>query len=315
MATNPVADLTYRGYDGPMEPPSHRWRVIARTGILAAFRKKSYWVLTAFAGWYYLVLIVIMFFIEQVALSSGSDRAAKEFFDRIIWKDQFLHGFSFASLIWLILALILGAGAIANDNRGNALLVYLSKPCTKRDYLFGKWMGIFVPLLIAMIIPTAFFYAYGAMNFRDRGFLSDDPWLLLRIGFFLPVAAAFHASLVTGISSMFSQGRLAGATYAGLFFISNFFTQLMVVAANSRGMGGPMQSFADKAYYFSIDGLLIGLCKVFLDSDGSPYFGIPSRIPSVPKPPALLMFVAILLVGVGLMAVAWKRIRAVEVVK
>jgi len=298
-----------------MEPPSHRWRVIARTGILGAFKKKSYWVLTAFSGWYYLVLIVIMFFIEQVAISSGSDRGAKEFFDRIIWRDQFLHGFSFASLIWLILALILGAGAIANDNRGNALLVYLSKPCTKKDYLLGKWMGTFIPLLVAMVIPTAFFYLYGVMNFRERGFFSDDPWLIIRIGLFLPIAAAFHAAVVTGISSMFNQGRLAGASYAGLFFISNFFTQLMVMAANSRGEAGMMQNFADKAYYFSIDGLLIGLCKVFLDTDGSPYFGIPSRIPSVPKPPAMLMIAAIVVVGLGLLAIAWKRIRAVEVVK
>ncbi len=314
MRTSPVADLTYRGYDGPMAGPGHRWQVIARIGILAAFKKKSFWVLTALSGWYYLVLIVILFFLEQMSIAGGNSKQMDEFFGRIIWRDQFLHGFSFASLNWLILALILGAGIIANDNRGNALLMYLSKPCTKKDYLLGKWMSVFIPLLIAMAIPTLFFYAYGLMNFRDRGFFSDDPWLLLKVLGFLPFAAGFHASLITGVSSMFNQGRLAGAAYAGLYFISNFFTQLMVQLSKG-GDSNPMQSVIDKGYYFSVDGLLIGLCKIFLNTDGTPYFGIPSRIQSIPKPPALMIFLGIALLGGGLMMVAWRRIRAVEVVK
>jgi len=46
----------------------------------------------------------------------------------------------------LCIALVVGAGAIAADNRSNALMVYLSKPITKGDYLLGKWMGIFLAI-------------------------------------------------------------------------------------------------------------------------------------------------------------------------
>lgn len=315
MASNPIADLTYRGYDGPMAPPSHRWQVIARTAILAAFKRKAYWVWTVFAGWYYLVLMAIMFFFDQVGAQRGNNRGADEFFSRIIWKDQFLHGFSFASLIWLILALLLGSGAIANDNRSNALLVYLSKPCSKKDYLLGKWVGVFVPLLVSMLIPAVFFFLYGVMNFRERNFLTDDPVLIVKLAIFFPLAAAFYASTVLGISSMFNQGRTAGATLAGLYFLTNFFTQLMVGLSNGRGVPQELRSMGDLAYYFSIDGILIGLCKIILGTDGSPYFGIPSEIESIPRPPALMIFTLLALFAGGLILVAWRRIRAVEVVK
>ena len=46
----------------------------------------------------------------------------KTFLSRIVWQDQFLHGFSYGA-DHLIIALMLGSGAIANDNRANALLV------------------------------------------------------------------------------------------------------------------------------------------------------------------------------------------------
>lgn len=321
--SEPIADLSYRGYSGALRPASARWRVIAGMGLKMAIKKRSFWVFTAFSGWYYLVLIAILYFVEQASLA-GSSRgvaSADEFFGRIIWKDQFLHGFSFAQIIWLVLALVVGAGAIANDNRSNALLVYLSKPCTKRDYLMGKWFSVFLPLLVAMAVPTAFFYIYGALNFRERGFLSDDPWLILRMAFMLPVAAAFHASLVVGISSLFNQGRVAGAAYAGAFFLSNFFTQLVVVVWNigtNSSRGGNLSTVADAiqtAYYFSIDGLLIGWCKIVLDTDGSPYFGIPSPVPSVPKPNPLLILILMAVLSLAALAVAWRRVRAVEVVK
>ena len=54
----PIADLSYRSYDGPLAPPRARWQAIARMGIKQAFRKKSLWVCTAFSGWYYLVMMV-----------------------------------------------------------------------------------------------------------------------------------------------------------------------------------------------------------------------------------------------------------------
>ncbi len=332
MSASPIADLTYRGYDGELESPQFRWWVIARMSVRLAFKKKAYWVLTGFSGVYYLIMMLIIFFMEQLSSAGGgagvpagqADQALNQFMSRIVWKDQFLHAFSTGQMWFLFLALLLGAGSIANDSRANALLVYLSKPCDKRDYLLGKWMGIFIPLLIAMAIPTAFFWLYGALSYRPYGFLSDDPWVILKLALLLPLGAAFYSSLVVGFSSLFKQGRIAGATLAGAYFITNIFTQLMALSwVFSQNPGGRHRTGADfdaivntlrNLYYASIDGVNIGLGKAILGTDGSAYLGIPSPIRSVPAPGLVGLLIVMTLVAALWVYVAWKRIRAVEVV-
>ncbi|RYG31798.1 hypothetical protein EON81_22090, partial [bacterium] len=213
---SPLADLSYRAYDGPLASTKYRWWVIAKQTMSIGFRSKSLGLATAAlmlaASLYYVAMMVILFFVDKIAGGTPQGEAQmKSFLGRLVWKDQLLHGFSFAQLPLLLFALILGAGAIANDNRANALLVYLSKPCTKLDYMLGKFVGVFLPLLAFITIPNLFFYFYGAMTFRSEGFLADDPWLLPKMLVILPFSAALHASLILAISSLFNQGRGAGA--------------------------------------------------------------------------------------------------------
>jgi ABC-2 type transport system permease protein len=300
-----------------------RWWVIARQGIRTALKKKSIWVFTAISGWYYLGMMFTLYVLEQMsqrAASMGQPSPLANFISRIVWKDQFLHGLSFGQIMYVIVALIIGAGAIANDNRANALLVYLSKPCTKLDYLIGKWVGIFIPLLMVMSIPSIMFFAYGALTYRQDGFFYQDYWLFPKLIAVLILGAAVHTSLIVGFSSLFNQGRLAGATYAGLYFLTNFFTQLMVfswrmVTDAGAGQGTDLGKAAvAKLFYGSIDGLNIGMAKAVLRTDGSPYFGAPSEMPMVPAPGFLPMIVIVVLVCAASMFIAWTRIRAVEVV-
>ena len=224
---------------------------------------------------------------------------------------------------FLFIALLLGAGSIANDNRANALLVYLSKPCNKTDYLLGKWMGIFLPLCISMALPMAFFWLYGALSYRSYGFLSNDPWMIVKLALLIPVAAAFYASLTVFFSSLFKQGRIAGVTFAAVYFLSNIFTQLMAFSwVMSQGFGphrasrdmGDAAAIIEKLYYASVDGLSIGAGKAILGTDGSPMFGIPSPVRMVPAPNVFGIAFLILLVSTICVWLAWKRIRAVEVI-
>lgn len=321
----PIADLTYRNYDGPLAPATMRWWVIAKMTMRMALKKKSMWVAMAFSAWYYLCMIFVLYFIDQFGQSNsrpGQTNPAASFIGRLVWKDQFLHGFAFGQIMFLVIALIIGAGAIANDNRANALLVYLSKPCTKTDYLFGKWIGVFIPLFAVMVIPSLVFFGYGALSYRDQGFLWQDPWLFPKLISMLALGATLHSSLIIGFSSLFNQGRIAGATYAGLYFLTNFFTQMMTVLwiTNQGGRRGrheiPPAAYAtlSKLYYASIDGINIGMAKAILGTDGTPPFGIPGQMKMVPHPnlPAIILIVLVL--SAASLSVAWTRIKAVEVV-
>lgn len=314
---SPIADVSYRDYDGPLFPARYRWWVIAKQGIMLASKKRNLQVLSFVSAWYYVAMIIVLFFVNQGG--TGGDmrsRAMESIMKQVIWKDQFLHGFSFAQLPLLLVTLILGAGAIANDNRSRALLVYLSRPCTKLDYLIGKFVGIFVPIFVILAVPTILFYAYCALSFNQYGFLRDAPYLLPQMLVVIVVSAAFHAGLVLAVSAMFDQGRVAGATYAAMYFITNFFTVAMAITwASADGKApGPVKHL----FYGSIDGLQIGFCKALLDTSGSRPFvgsqkGTEAQLP-VPPPPMMAISLIILALIVGSAFLTWRRIRAVEVV-
>lgn len=323
----PIADLSYRSYDGHLASPTHRWWVISKMMLRLAVRKWGLYVLTVMSGWYYFVMMIVMFVQEQIVTNSmGRDAAMIRRLANMDWTAQFLHGFSYGQIWYFLIALMVGAGSIANDNKANALLSYLSKPCTKTDYLIGKWVGVFLVLCAAALIPGLFFYAYGALNWREYGFVSQNPWLLPKFLVLAPLASAFQASLIIGVSSLFRQGMHAGLTYAGLYLITNFFTVIMTFAFLMSHPGGRHMRrhlstgpFSPEPFtYFSIDGVQIGLAKIVLNTAGGMPFMPRSASqfaqPTVPIPSLWLIPIAFALAG-AFVWLAWTRIRAVEVVR
>lgn len=319
---SPIADLSYRHYDGPLEPPAYRWWAIARASMRLSLRKRGFWLWATLSGWFYILLLAIFFFVDT--FSQGIAEGQKNpILMQIVWKDQFLNAFSTAQLFFFILALLIGVGTIANDNRANALLVYLSKPCTKTDYIIGKWLGIFVPITLVTAIPTFLFYLYCIMTYRDYGFLTEDPRLLFKLCAMVLVSGFVHASLSLGISSLFNQGRLAGATYAGLYFFTLSFTKAMQVTSTiAQTNKSTVPGIVNNLYYASVDGIQIGMAKAILGTDGSALFpganggggrGAPAPLP-VPAPEFWPMFGVMTGVCALALLIAWTRVKAVEVV-
>lgn len=319
---SPIADLSYRHYDGPLEPPAYRWWSIARASMRLSLKKRGFWLWASFSAWFYILLLAIFFFVDTFSQGVTAPGQKNPILMQIVWKDQFLNAFSTAQLFFFILALLIGVGTIANDNRANALLVYLSKPCTKTDYVIGKWLGIFLPITLVTAVPTLLFYLYCVMTYRDYGFLTEDPRLLFRLLGMVLVSGFVHASLSLGISSMFNQGRLAGATYAGLYFFTLSFTKAMqVISIIAQQDRKPVPGIVNNLYYASVDGIQIGLAKAILGTDGSALFpggggGGGRRIEPLPVPAPDFWPIFGVVGGICALAIliAWTRVRAVEVV-
>ena len=308
---SPIADLSYRNYDGPLAPPVYRWWPIAKMTMRLSIKKRSFWVLGVLSAWYFLILSIIFYFSDVLAPNT---QATQAFFKQVVWKDMFLDAFSHSQLFLMLICLLIGVGAIANDNRANALLVYLSKPCTKMDYLIGKWVGLFLLMLAVVAGPALLYFGYWALTYRQYGILSDDPWLIVKLFVLFPIAPAFYASISLGISSMFQNGRGAGAVLAGLYFLGVIFTGFVGGVHIFNQQNGPLIT---TAFYCSIDGIRIALAKMVLGTSGGTFLRgnrgqqhfTPVDIPSVP------LFVFLYLGICALMLwIAWSRIRAVEVV-
>ena len=333
-SSSPIADLSYRQYDGPLESGSARWWCIAKMTMTMATKKRGFWGWSICSAWWYIILLAVFWFMDNISTSLGgaSGPGSNPFLKQIVWKDQFVHAFSYSQLFLMIVALLVGVSSIANDNRSNALLVYLSKPCSRFDYVFGKWLGIFLLITGVSLVPMMIFYAYGYMSFQDYGFWTQSPWLFLRLIFVSVASGAIHASLSIGVSSLFNQGRLATATYAGMYFMLYIFTQIINGINLGAVFGGKKApDFVHNLFYFSIDGMQIGLAKLIIGTNGSPLFpgmnnGMGGRrranaeisintddiiihAPSLAVMLPLLVFV----VATGFL-VAWSRVKAVEVV-
>ncbi len=317
---SPIADLTYRNYDGPLEPPINRWWAIAKLSMKLSMKKKGFWVWASFSTFWYAILLIIFYVNETLVTSAGPVGQKASIFNTISWKDQFLNAFNESQLFLFILALLMGAGTIANDNRAKALLVYLSKPCTKLDYVIGKWLGIFVPMTLVTAAPTVIFYFYCLMSYRSYGFWSQDPWLILKLCGMILLPGICYSSISLAISSMFQQGRLAGGVFAGLYFITYFITAAMNGAYVSITMNNnEAPSIVKNLFYCSVDGIQNAMAKILLHTNGSTQIPIPGQGGQakfqVPEPSTLVFVPAFFLICGLSVLIAWSQIRAVEVVR
>lgn len=325
-----VTDLSYRS--GASGKHSSAWKAIARNTVQTNLKKRGLWVLSAFSGYWYVIMLITIYVMDQMLNTQTRTGWALNVLAQVKWNDHVAHALGFGQIFVLFMVLMCGGGAIANDNRSNALLVYLSKPCTKRDYLLGKWMGVFLSLLITVGTPHIVFYLYAGLSYADLNFFAYDPWLILRLSGCLLVMCAFYTSLVLGISSMQRQGRIAGAIVAALYFLSNIFTVVIQFVIMSRffkftppGPGPrsraeltPLQPVPEtylNLFYASIDGLVNGANRILLnfgESNWALWGG--GRAPAFREPAPIFAFTAMLAISAICLSIAWKRIQAVEVI-
>lgn len=315
---SPIRDVSYRNYDGPLRKRP-RWWIVAVAGIRIAFGRWYFWVFLALAMLPYL-MGGFWIFLEDMGRKQ-LQRAAMENPMAPMPAPEItpfaLHFFQAAQGQgwWLLgLALSIGAASIAADMRANALLVYLSKPLTRLDYLFGKWMGIFVPLYAVSVVPAVLLYLYCFISYHADGFFKDEPYLIARVVCAALVPAMIHASLLLGCSAVSRSGRIAGAAYAGMYFLANVII-LILWAILYRGR--PNQGVLMRS--LSIEGMIGGLQQniyhVVVKFGGMS--GRRGTMVNLEIHPPEFWIVGAAALGVCLVAmyVAWSRIRAVEVVR
>jgi ABC-2 type transport system permease protein len=192
----------------------------------------------------------------------------------------------------ILISIFGSSGLIANDLRTGAILVYLSRPLTRRDYVLGK-LGVTLALNLAVtLVPGLALYGLALGLAPDLFMKWDLAWI--------PLAVVAHSLLISltvslltlAVSALSRSARVAGLALAGLV------VGLEIV----RGVLGAI-SDRPEAHVLSIQNDL----RIV----GNLIFGIAERGASVPTayPP-----IALALLAVGCLLVLRKRVRAVEIV-
>jgi len=195
------------------------------------------------------------------------------------------------SIFVFFVTVYVGAGLIANDRRANALQIYLSKPLTRAEYVFGKLAILMIfllavtwaPAMVLLLVQIAF-----AGNFT---FFQNNLFLFPAITVFAAVQVITVATTMLALSSLSKSSRYVAILYAMvLFFSSAIYGVLYAVTRSSN---------------FSWISLSADLEQV-----GNIIFRMPAKY-DTPWPVSLLVIiVAIALCG----WVLERRVRGVEVV-
>ena len=220
----PIHDQGYRRYGGGRAARGQAWAVIAGAGIRTMLAKR------AFLG--LLLISLLPFFARavQIYLASNLPQAAflaptPEMFRQFLEQQE----------IWVFfITVYVGAGSIANDRRANALQIYLSKPLTRAEYVFGKLAILmtflllitWVPAIVLLVVQIAF-----AGNFQ---FFTNNIYLFPAITVFSFIQVVTVASVMLALSSLSNSSRFVGILYAALLFFSQaLFGVLRFVAGNT----------------------------------------------------------------------------------
>jgi ABC-2 type transport system permease protein len=135
-----------------------------------------------------------------------------------------------------------GAGLIANDRRANALQIYLSKPLSRAEYVFGKLAILMILLLFVTWVPAILLLVVQIAFAGNFAFFVHNLFLFPAITVFAFIQVTLVAATMLALSSLSNSSRYVGILYAAVIF----FTQAIygVLSAVTRSTAFAWLSFS-----------------------------------------------------------------------
>lgn len=280
----PIYDQRYRRYEARRPLSSVRFWPITREALKLSISKRAFLGLLV-VSWLPFVVRTIQIYVVTRFPEAG----------RVLPVDGRLFGEFLNNQLGFVLLLSVfgGAGLVANDLRTGAILVYLSRPLTRRDYILGKLGALMGLTLFATLLP-------GFLLWLVALSLAPDQFATWRLSWIGP-GVILHSLLIClsmsllalAVSSLSKSARVAGLGFAGVF------VGLEITRGVLRGMFRTPETGL-----VSLQGNLIAV--------GNALFGIQHRAFNQPWTLAVL---ALLVMGAVCLLVLRARVRAVEVVQ
>jgi ABC-2 type transport system permease protein len=280
----PIYEQTYRRYEAREPLRKVRFWPITREALRLILARRAFLGLLLI-GWLPFLARVIHIYVVTRFPEAG----------RVLPVDGRLFGQFLGQqlVLALFLTIFAGAGLVANDLRTGAILVYLSRPLTRRDYVTGKLLVVLLLNLSITLAPALLLYLI-ALALAPEQFLKWDlAWIGPAIVLYALVISLVLGLIVLAVSSLSKSARVAGLGFFGLLM------GLEIVHGILR------EAFdRPEAALLSV---MTGLQTI-----GRALFGIADRTFALPWPWAALVLAAVCL---GCLAVLRARVRAVEIVR
>ncbi len=201
----------YRRYQGSRAPRGQAWLVIARSGIRTMLGKRAFLGLLLLAWFPFFVRAVQIYAAANVPQAATLLRVSADTFRQFLGQQE--------TFVFFITVYV-GAGLIANDRRANALQIYLSKPLTRAEYVFGKLAILSTFLLLVTWLPAMVLLLVQITFAGNFTFFVDNLFLFPAITLFACIQVALGATTMLALSSLSNSSRYVGILYAALVFFT-----------------------------------------------------------------------------------------------
>src|SRR5882762_7268832 len=203
-----VYEHTYKQYSGKLTPEWSRFLVIPRHAFRDVFKSKLF---TAFFAICFVPLLVeaILIYLHHNAAALGIFKGEAKalipidapFFEFFV---NLQGGFAF------LLTVLVGPPLVARDLNNNGLPLYLCRPFSRAEYVFGKMCVVLILLSLMTWIP-------GLLLFLLQAYLEGFSWF--GQNFWIPTVFAEVVNLIftTTWGHILSVDWLRRAVTAGLF--------------------------------------------------------------------------------------------------
>jgi ABC-2 type transport system permease protein len=271
----PIYEQAYRRYEARAALRQVRFWPITREALRLLFARRAFLVLSIVAWIPALGFILYVYGVSRVAAANPDVTRIAPLDGRI-----FLWLYFAQTLAAFVVTTFSAAGLVASDRRSGAMVLYLSRPLTRRDYMIGK---LAVPLLLNLALtvgPGLLVYAVA---------LGIAPDTLRATGFaaLLPGVVAYGAAIAVATSV-----RVAGLSFFAVAL------GLEPIATIARALSG-----SPRAGLISV--------RACLEALGASLLGV-SAPPAAPRPLEAALVLG--LAAAACLLVFRSRVRAVEIV-
>jgi len=221
----PIHDQGYRRYGGG-KARGQGWTVIARAGIRSFFGRKAFLGLML-VSWFPFFIRAVQIYasanLPQAAFLAPTAETFRQFLDQ-------------QEIFVFFLTVYVGAGLIANDRRANALQIYLSKPLTRAEYIFGKLAILMIILLLVTWVPAMVLLLVQIAFAGNFSFLVNNAYLFPAITVFSFIQVVMVAATMLALSSLSNSSRYVGILYTAVIFFTQAIYGVVFLVTHSTMM-------------------------------------------------------------------------------
>jgi ABC-2 type transport system permease protein len=213
-----VYKRTYKAYHGPLTPAWSRFTVLSRYGLSTLFNSRPFTAYTVLCFLPFLIGLAYIYIAHSTAAQAIVGMQMGNAMSASINNRWFVAFLGFEGWMGFLLAAWGGPGTITKDFANHSVQLYLSRPISRTEYLFGKISVLAALLSCTTWIPALLLFFVKA-GLQGHGWLWENFWMIgsILLGCLLWIAVI---SLVSMAVAVWVKWRIAAtALMLAIFFL------------------------------------------------------------------------------------------------